>query len=205
MIGRRFFGCVLAAVAAVGVGRVAGVAADGQPTPALGATITLETLPVLAKEAGLEPREGTAPGQLRIARGSGGGSLYAYVSLSTNGQYVWISVPLATLPPDQKSEWRKHLLAMLGANAEDDGVHFGLVKDEIQLQRAVDNRAISPAAFGREVDNFFRVMIHTNRVWNVTKWGDASGDTAGMGGSAGAAKPPEPPAPPAPPAMSEGR
>ena len=175
MIARRFVAWACAATAAVAIGRVAGVAADGQPPVTLGRTITPETLPVvLVKQAGMSlPVDGGAPGRLRIERGPGGGNIFAFLSLSLNGQYIWITAPLATLPQEQ-AERRRHLLAMLSANAEDDGVHFGLAGDEIQSPRAVDNReAISPPAFGREIDGFFRVMIKTNLLWNVTKWGDA--------------------------------
>jgi len=211
MVVRRVFAWVLAAGVAAVVGRAAVVAADGQPAPVAGSTVTFETLPALLKAAGLEPRDGGAPGRLRIDRGGGGGGFYAFLALSPNSQYVWISSPLADLPKERPLP-RARLFEMLAANAEDDGVHFALVGDTIHLLRAVDNRGLVPAAFGREVDTFFGVLVKTNRSWNVSRWGGAPVPGAAMGDAppAGpetppeATKPPEPAAP-AVPAMTEGR
>ena len=219
MVARRVFGWVLAAGVAVVVARAAGVSADGQPAPVAGSTVTFETLPALLKAAGLEPRDGGSPGRLRIDRGGGGGGFYAFLALSPNGQYVWISTPLADLPKERPLP-RGRLLEMLAANAADDGVHFALVGNTLHLLRAVDNRGLVPAAFGREIDTFFGVLVKTNLSWNVTRWSGAPTPGAGMGDAppAGAPTPPEPAPPPEPtkppeaptpapgvPAMTEGR
>ena len=97
-----------------------------------------------------------------------GVTYYCDVAVGPDGRYLWLTVPLTSLPPAPVP--RRGLIGLLSANAGEAGLHFLLSGERIVLARPLDNREITPTGLSHEIRRFVEGVRTTRELWDVTRW-----------------------------------
>jgi hypothetical protein len=113
--------------------------------------------------------------QYMVAFTRDGWNICICVSVSPNRTSLWLATSLGQVPHPVE-EVAERLLRLLQGNVETAPVFFGCVRDGqyLTIQRAVDNRALTPALFRTMFDDFVGVLQRTAVLWNTANWLEGS-------------------------------
>jgi uncharacterized protein (TIGR03067 family) len=134
-----------------------------RPLPPAGAGT--DTIGLLLRELGYEPKA-LSPDVFQVTVERERWSVHVMVSLSTDGQRVWLESKFAPVEdPDRVSPraWKR----LLEANEKIGPAHFAFDKSDkrIHLYKSFDNRGLSADRLKRELEHFDLTVRKTQDYW----------------------------------------
>lgn len=94
------------------------------------------------------------------------------VSLSTNGQYIWLNSPLAQLPEGTNVVPQEKLTALLQKNFDTGPAYFAYrpASRRIYYLIPITNQNVTAKTLRAELDTFCKDIQDTELLWNTKKW-----------------------------------
>jgi len=98
------------------------------------------------------------------------------VSLSTNGQYIWLNSPLGQLPEGANVVPQEKFTALMQKNFDNGPAYFAYrpASRRIYYLQPINNVNVTPKTLRAELDAFCKDIVDTEMLWNTKKWNIAA-------------------------------
>ena len=95
-------------------------------------------------------------------------TMYMQLVISGNGEKIGINANLGAVDDTAVSAAQWQALLVANGNIDPSAFYYDADQKKLYLHRSLDNRAVTPASLGGQIDNFMDNIRSTAKLWNFT-------------------------------------